>query len=151
MANALAASPPLYPSLQNSQLEGLVKYLRECTALDDRVLVSWFAPDVYFFAQRGFAAGSVALFGEHWSETRFQVRSVELLASQSVPVIITQNDDKEFFRSYPLLVQYLNEHYQNMGATNFDSPPTDGGRYTLFVRRDRQPARTHPITLMPCF
>jgi hypothetical protein len=55
---------------------GLVAYLRDCTAPDQRVLLTWFAPDIYFFAQRGFA-GSVDYFGGHWSEPRFQRRILQ--------------------------------------------------------------------------
>ena len=72
VARGLRESPPLLDRLQKDDKLGIVRYLRECTGRRDRVLIGWFAPDIYFFAQRGFAAGAVAFFGQHWSEPRFQ-------------------------------------------------------------------------------
>jgi hypothetical protein len=151
VAGGLRESPPLLGRLQKGEQLGIVRYLRECTGRNDRVLLGWFAPDVYFFAQRGFAGGAVAFFGQHWSESRFQARSVEILASQSAPVVILLNGDKLFPQSYPILMQYLDEHYQNVGATNFDDAQNGGGRYSLLVRRDRRADRVHPVTGLPCF
>jgi hypothetical protein len=151
VARGLRESPPLLDRLQKGEQLGIVKYLRECTGRGDRVLIGWFAPDVYFFAQRGFAGGAVAFFGQHWSEPRFQARSVEILASQSAPVVILLNGDKLFPQSYPILMQYLDEHYQNVGATNFDDAQNGGGRYSLLVRRDRRADRVQPVTGLPCF
>ena len=151
VARGLRESPPLLDRLQKGEQLGIVRYLRECTGRTDRVLIGWFAPDIYFFAQRGFAAGAVAFFGQHWSEPRFQARSVQLFASQSVPVVILRVGDKEFPQGYPLLMQYLEDHYQNVGATNFDDAQNGGGRYSLLVRRDRRADRVHPVTGLPCF
>ena len=66
----LTASRP--PQISNRAIAGLVRYLRECTAPTDRVLATWFAPDLYFYAQRGCAARRVALCGGHWSEPRVE-------------------------------------------------------------------------------
>jgi len=151
VANGLRDSPPLLERLQKGEQLGIVKYLRECTGRNDRVLIGWYAPDIYFFAQRGFAGGAVTFFGQHWSEPRFQARSVEILASQSAPVVILLNGDKLFPQSYPLVMQYLNEHYENLGATNFDDARNGSGRYSLLVRRDRRAERVHPVTGLPCF
>jgi hypothetical protein len=151
VAGGLRESPPRLDRLQKGEQLGIVRYLRECTGRSDRVLIGWFAPDLYFFAQRGFAAGAVAFFGQHWSEPRFQARSVQLLASESVPVVILLAGDKLFPRSYPLLMQYLDEHYESLGATNFDDARNGGGRYSLLVRRDRRADRVHPATGLPCF
>jgi len=151
VANGLRDSPPLLERLQKGEQLGIVKYLRECTGRNDRVLIGWYAPDIYFFAQRGFAGGAGTFFGQHWSEPRFQARSVEILASQSAPVVILLNGDKLFPQSYPLVMQYLNEHYENLGATNFDDARNGSGRYSLLVRRDRRADRMHPVTGLPCF
>ena len=151
VAGGLRESPPRLDRLQKGEQLGIVRYLRECTGRSDRVLIGWFAPDLYFFAQRGFAGGAVAFFGQHWSEARFQARSVQLLASESVPVVILLAGDKVFPQSYPILMQYINDHYEDAGTTNFDDPRNAGGRYSLLVRRDRRADRVHPVTGLPCF
>jgi hypothetical protein len=151
VARELRESPPPLDWLQRGEQMGLVRYLRDCTGRADRVLLGWFAPDIYFFAQRGFAGGAAAFFGRHWSEPRFQARSVRLLASQSVPVVVLLAGDELFPQSYPQLMQYLRDHYENVGATNFDDAQNGNGKYSLLVRRDRRADRVHPVTGLPCF
>jgi len=147
----LAASPPRYETMPSSRYVQMVQYLRECTSPRDRVLLAWFAPDVYFFAQRGFAAGMAAVFGAHWSEPRFEERSLRIFAAQSVPIVIVRATDESFERSYPLTARYLHDHYHAAGTTDFGDPDIDAGGYEVLIRNDRAPTRRHAPTSMPCF
>jgi hypothetical protein len=147
----LSESPQRLDRIPNRSIAGLVRYLRECTAPTDRVLVTWFAPDVYFYAQRGFASGVVAHFGGHWSEDRFAERSVDTLARQSAPVIITRTGDDRFKADYPLLARFLDEKYTLAGTTDFDDAEIGPGGYSVWTRRDRPASRTYADTSIPCF
>jgi hypothetical protein len=149
LVTILSASPPSL--LPNSDLRGMVTYLRECTGPDERVLAIGFLPDLYFFAQRGFVGSSV-FFGGHWSESRFERRVIEGLASHASPVAIveTQRAD-DVAREYPGLEQYLGEHYVKAGETSFGSPGVDPDEYTLFTDKTRIPSHTHLASGMPCF
>ncbi len=147
---AWASSPPGEPALPNSHYAGMVKYLRECTEPRDRVVVGWFAPEVYFFAQRGFA-GMPFILGEHWSEPRFQERAVRALASQSVPIVILRTDDEWFASRQPLIARFLDEHYVLAGTTDFGDVDVGPDGYTVMVRRDRVATHDHAITSLPCF
>ena len=129
---------------------GMVRYLRECTRPNDKILARWFVPELYFLAQRGFAAGMVVTFGGHWSEPRFQTRSVQALESESVPIIIALAGDEKVLDEYPFLTRYIEEHYTVAGRTNFDGPDPDG-TYLVLVRKDRPPSRTDSRTSLPCF
>jgi hypothetical protein len=141
-------SPPSGRALPNSHLIGMVSYLRECTSVKDRLFAPWFAPELYFFAGRGFV-GSVATFAGHWSEPRFQERIIDAFVSHSVPVVIIETaHHDDFVAQYSLVGQYLDEHYRVAGTTDFGNPE---GNYTLLVEKDRLPSRTHPATGMPCF
>ncbi|HEU4695115.1 MAG TPA: hypothetical protein VFS23_42405, partial [Vicinamibacterales bacterium] len=151
LVGTLAATPPRPDVLPNGEVIGLLEYVRACTSPRDRLLLGWFAPEIYFFAQRAFAAGIAATFGEHWSEPRFEARSLQLLASQSVPIIITLTGDRAFPGKYPGFERYLAEHYENLGRTDFTSTPNEKGPWTLFVRRSPPPSRTHAVTSLPCF
>jgi hypothetical protein len=142
-----AESPPSSRAVPNSHLIGMVSYLRECTSVEDRLFAPWFAPELYFFAGRGFV-GSVATFAGHWSEPRFQERIIDAFVSHSVPVVIIEtaaHDD--FVAQYSLVGQYLDEHYRVAGTTDFGNPE---GNYTLLVEKNRLSSRTHPPTGMPC-
>ena len=148
---ALSASPSQQGAMSNRAIVGLARYLRECTAPTDRVLATWFVPDLYFYAQRGFAARSVALFGGHWSEPRFEGRSVDALATQSVPIILTKTGDKQFADDYPAIVGYLREEYDLAGTSSFGNPDVGPDGFSVWVRRDRTFDRTYADTTFPCF
>jgi hypothetical protein len=148
---ALLASPPDPDIIGGREFTGMVRYLRECTGPTDRILATWFAPEVYFFAQRGFAAGLVVMFGGHWSEPRFQERSLQSLASHPATIIIHRTGDVSVGQEYRLLAQYLGEHYRNAGTTDFSGGQSGEGSFTVVVRKDHVPTSTHPTTSMPCF
>jgi hypothetical protein len=146
----MAATPPLITTLPNAHLWGLVAYLRECTAPTDRVFAPAFVPELYFFAQRGFAGGVVATFGGHWSEPRFERRTVDALSSQSVPIVILESGETEAFAAtYPALDRYLREHYVKAGEMTFEVP--DARTYQVLARRDRRPVRIDDRLSLPCF
>ena len=146
-----ASSPPPFDGIPNRAIEGLARYLRECTAPTDRLFATWFVPDLYFYAQRGFAGRSVALFGSHWSEERFQRRSVEALASQSVPIVITLTGDTRFPKDYPLITAYLQNQYSLAGTSDFGDVDIVKNGYSVWVRNDRRATETYGATPIPCF
>ena len=142
MVTVMAATPPLITTLPNAHLWGLAAYLRECTGPADRVFAPSFVPELYFFAQRGFAGGVVATFGGHWSEPRFERRTVDALSSQSVPIVIFESGETEAFAAtYPALDRYLREHYVKAGEIHVRGP----GRTRLSrVRPPRSTSRSPP-------
>jgi len=138
--------------MPENRTNALAGYVRDCTGPVDRVLATWFVPELYFFAQRGFAAGMVVTFDGQWSEHQYQQRSVELWSRQSVPIVIVKTDEYEDFRvRYSLLDTYLREHYAVTGRTNFGDPEMNDAGYTVWTHTDRAPVRTHPTWRMPCF
>ena len=147
-----ASPPPMGDALPSASLAGLVSYLRECTTPEDRVYVSWFVPELYYYAQRGFAAGMAVTFGSHWSEPRYQQRMVEKVASESVPVVILQMSSyNEFWNLYPAFDRHLQAHYRVAGETDFGNRDVGPTGYRVLVRSDRMPAGVHPASSMPCF
>jgi hypothetical protein len=149
---AVAQSPPTTDTMPYRKLTGLIGYLRDCTTRNDRVYASWFVPDLYFYAQRGFAGGMVVTFGGHWSEPRYQQRIVDAFAAQSVPVVIIDaNNYSDFQAFYPEVDRYLQAHYRVAGETDFDNPDVGPRGYRVLVRNDREPLRSHPASAMPCF
>jgi hypothetical protein len=150
LMTVMAATPPLITTIPDAHLRGLVAYLRECTSPADRVFAPSFHPELYFFAQRGFAGGVVATFGGHWSEPRFERRMIDALSSQSVPLVIFDSGETQSFAaSYPALDRYLREHYVKAGESTFDA--SDAHPYQVFAHRDRPPVRLHSRSSLPCF
>lgn len=149
--NAWAISPPPLEAIPNRAIAGLARYARECTAPGDRLLATWFVPDLFFYAQRGFAGRIVALFGSHWSEERFERRSVEALASQSVPIVFTRTGDERFREDYPQIDAYIRNSYSLVGTSNFGDADIGQDGYSVWVRRDRRANDTYDGTPFPCF
>jgi hypothetical protein len=131
---------------------GMVRYLRECTNPDDRVYASWFVPELYFYAQRGFAAGVSVTFGGHWSEPRYQERMVGILSAQQAPILLVQagsyDDFQNTFRAFN---DYLQKRYQVAGETSFGDSGAPAGAYLVLTDRSRVPSGTHTESSMPCF
>jgi hypothetical protein len=150
LVRELSASPPRPGLVEGGAFPKMVRYLRECTNPKDKVLARWFVPALHFFAQRGFAAGMVVTFGGHWSEPRFETRSLQALEAESVPIIIALAGDERVRDEYPLLTAYIDQHYKVAGRTNFDSPDP-AGDYLVLVRADRPPVRMDALTGLPCF
>jgi hypothetical protein len=148
----LAAMPPTEDALPRRRDAQVIAYVHECTQPSERVFASWFFPELYWFAQRGFAGGMVVTFGGHWSEPRFQERAVRAFAAQQVPIVLLDNARyPEFQQSYPSLDGYLAAHYRDAGASNFGDAAVPPDAYRVLVSRDRAPVRIDPAWGLPCF
>jgi hypothetical protein len=122
---------------ESGALGGLSAYLHACTPPDARVLVTWFAPEVFFFAERGFAGGMAVFLGNHWSSDADQRRTVEQLASQQVPLVVMQSASAAEMRlTFPRIATYLDETFRPAGASSFDDPRVGADGYQVLIRKD---------------
>jgi hypothetical protein len=139
--------PPDATLLPKGQLTPLVNYVHDCTRPTDRVLATWFVGELYFFSGRGFAAGLPVMFGDHWSELRYQRRSLELLEKQSVPLIL-MSDREEGLNpaSYPFLWNFIRAHYERSSEIKLVDETVQ-----LWVQRGRPVERRWGKTALPCF
>jgi hypothetical protein len=138
MSSELRDSPPrteYFPD--GAALSGLAEYLRACTPPGSRVLLTWFAPEVYFFAGRGFAGGMAVVLGSHWSSEDDQRRTIAQLESQSVPLVIVQTESEASFRAnFPLVAADVDRNYRVASTTRFGDRRVSGGGYRVLIRRD---------------
>ncbi len=133
---AAAASPRSGFFPNDGALAGLTTYLRACTSPDARVLVTWFAPEVFFFSQRGFAGGMAVFLGTHWSSAADQHRTIGLIESQAVPLAIIEAASLDDFRStYDRVAAHLDAAYREAGATSFGDPRVADDGYRVLIRR----------------
>ena len=148
----LAGSPPLqvfFPD--DAALGGIAAYLRTCTRANARVLVTWFAPEVFFFGERGFAGGMAVVLGEHWSSDVDQRRTIEQMRSQRVPLAIVQTASEDTFRStFPLVAAYLDAEYRVGGETSFGDRRVAADGYRVLIRRDVTGVAVEGGSELPC-
>jgi hypothetical protein len=126
----------------------VARYLAECTAPDDLVLMGTYADEIPYYARRRFAAGQ-GLFAFGFSRGEADQRlALERLQRQSVPVAVMDADyEHEFGHNYPLLASHLAHHYRDLGVI-----PTGGEpRFRLFVEAARRPRGVDPRLGIPCF
>jgi hypothetical protein len=145
----LAQSPPSTALMPAGRTLGLVEYVRACTRPTDRLLATWFAPDVYYFSERGFAGGMVVFFGGHWSSPADQRTTVARLRREPVPIAVAEmRSYPEFQRDFPLIDRYLQSAYDVAAQSSLDDPE---GEYRIFVRKGAVQTGVSPRDGLPCF
>jgi hypothetical protein len=128
-------------------LPTVVTYLDACTAPSDRVLVTWTAPEYYFFARRPFGAGHALFLPAGFRTTRDQDLMMERLAKHRVPIVLVNEDSRgQFAAAYPLLDEYLQWAYAPGGRFVH----YDGSRITIAVHRSLRAARAFGPEGWPC-
>jgi hypothetical protein len=127
---------------------GVSRYLAECTAPDDRVLMGLYADEIPYFARRLFAAGQ-SYFAFGFLRTDADQRlALERLNRQSVPVVITALDyDGEIAADYPLVSRYISTRYREAGILRAGGQPY----LRVFVDIMRTPRGTDSVSGLPCF
>ena len=123
------------------ELRDAVRYLNSCTSRDDAVMLTWAAPEFYFFAQRRFAAGH-ALFlpPDAFTTVHDRERMLAQIHRERIPVVlINETRRAEFARAYPEIDRYITEGYAPAG--HFDI--RDGSTITVAIGRQFKGDRTY--------
>jgi hypothetical protein len=125
------------------------RYVAECTAPNDYLLVTGYAPELPVLARRRFAAGLGTLSLSLYTSDADQRLALDRLGRQSVPIVLADAApfDDEFVHDYPLLAQYLSTHYRQAGTIDVD----DDRRFRVFVDAGLTPRRRDPHLGLPCF
>ena len=147
----LAGSPPSDAWAPTRRNVPLATYVRECTRPEDRLLVTQFQPDLYFFAGRAFAGDQIFFFPRYRSSPLDQERTLARLQAQSVPIVLSpiRRYEADFEPEFRLLHDHLVAHYQLMREVSFDE--TDPVVYAVLVDRRLVPTRTYEPLSLPCF
>ena len=133
---------------QGSDLRTVTRYVLDCTAPSDRVLVTWFAPDLFYYAERGFAGGQVYLDPGWHASAADQRLTIERMQRQSVPIVLGRRDLVEEFRQeFPLVYDYVQARYRLAAELAFGEEQS----YLIFVDGRRDPDAEHPDLGLPCF
>jgi hypothetical protein len=125
------------------------RYVAECTAPNDYLLVAGHYQEIPVFARRRFAAGQPTVSLSFYTSEGDQRRALARLERQSVPIVLADAGEFEegFVSDYPLLAQHLAGTYREAGTIVVDDEP----RFRVFVDAHRQPTRMDPHLGLPCF
>jgi hypothetical protein len=130
------------------ELPAAVRYLNACTRRDDAVLLTWAAPEYYFFSRRRFGAGH-ALFlpPDAFTTEHDQERMLAQIRRERIPVVlINETRREEFAKAYPEVERYVADHYTPAGQFNI----RDGSRITVAIGRRFKGSGTYEAEGWPC-
>jgi hypothetical protein len=130
------------------ELPEAIRYLNACTTPDDAVLLTWAAPEYYFFAKRRFGAGHALFLPPDAFATRHdQDLMVARMRAQRIPIVlINETRRKEFADTYGEVDRYLKQEYVAAGQFAI----REGSEVTIAMRRDLTPARVYGAGRWPC-
>lgn len=126
-----------------------IQYLDACTGPQDRIWVTWLAPEYYVFARRGFGAGLPSFQVPH-SHTmpEDQAQMIARLDRDAVPIVlINESARSEFAAAYPQLEEYLRTHYSSPSG---EFTIYDGSLISIAVRRGLRATSTYGSEAWPC-
>jgi hypothetical protein len=149
VAEGLYAEPPVtWTDKPVERSIAVSRYLAECTAPDDRVLLATFADEVAYFARRRFAGGQRRFTSNVLTSEADQRNVLRRLSGQSVPVVVTDmNYEHEFVIDYPLVARHIESHFRDVGEIKTDGRPI----LHVWVEKSRHAVRTDPVLGFPCF
>ena len=125
-----------------------VHYVQQCTSPRDHLLVTWSAPEYYFFAQRPFAAGHALFLARDLVRSDAEEQKMlNRLATQRVPVVLINEAQRPWFRTvYPMVDAYLERQYVAAGSYRAH----DDTEIVIAVRRDLRATTRYGEGQWPC-
>lgn len=145
----LLTSPPFdaWSAVGSARYE-IVRYVRTCTPPDEPLLVLWFAPDLYYYADRPFA-GRLGFYMEgYWTSARHEQLNLEALRrDRPVLAIVEAGREKTDLYTYPVLLGHLARRYHLIGELT----SVDGRVLRVMARNDRVPMSIDPDLGWPCY
>jgi hypothetical protein len=145
----LAADPPLsYWDGHRAPVSiQLAQYARDCVPASERLLVLWFAPEIYYYADRLMAPRHVVFVPGYQQLSLEQRLTLAKIERHAPPVAFANGALDESTREvYPAVVDYVHRHYDVKGTLE-----DDGERYLILARRDRPAVRAYGEEGWPCY
>src|SRR5688572_4178059 len=121
------------------------EYLRACTAPQDRLLYTWYSPELYLVADRGFAGDHRRIYRQlaGWE----QARTLARLQQERVPFVIIPLPRREWLQqSNPDIWRYIQSRYVPMTTI----PPGDANGYQILRESSWTGTTVYRQTNWPC-
>ena len=121
------------------------EYLQACTKPQDRLLFTWYSPELYIVAKRGFAGDHRRIYRRlsDWE----QARTIARLRQERVPFVLIPLPRKTWLQeSNPEIWRYIADRYVPMATL----PPGDAEGYEILRESAWTGTSTYPETGWPC-
>jgi hypothetical protein len=125
-----------------------VQYIRDCTAPRDPMLVLWFAPDLYYFAERPFAGRFAFYLEGYWGSADELQANLDAIERDRPAIVLMESGRRTTdLYTYPRLLAYVDAAYHRIG----DLAANDGTSIHVLARNDRVPSSIDPNLGWPCY
>ncbi len=124
----------------------LAQFASECLPSSERLLVLWFAPEIYYYADRLIAARHL-FYDSGYQDIEQELRlSFEKVTRYAPPLVYATGELDTYTRTlYPRVVDYVHRNYELIGAIE-----DNGRRYQVFLRKDAAVVRRFGEHEWPC-
>jgi hypothetical protein len=126
----------------------VVTYLQACTEPDARILALTFAPELFFYARRGFAGGLVTLTPGTYVTSRHSTLLMNRLSREDVPLVVLDSEtEHEVRRGYVRIADHLSSRYHPIATF----PVSGDKRFIVLAENGRPSVRDYGPERLPCF
>jgi hypothetical protein len=149
IAARLESSPPSRLEAGQAELATarLAEYVRRCVAPRDRILVLWYAPEIYYEADRLMAGRHLYFFPTFAKVEGEQQRELQKVMRFKPPLVLTDSASSIAARkAFPALVRYIDGNY--VTGAEFGG---EDDRFSILIRRDSPPPARDAVTGWPCY
>ena len=124
----------------------LAQFASECLPPSKRLLVLWFAPEIYYHADRLMAARHLFYESGYQDIEREQRLTLEKIQRYAPPLVYATGELDTYTRTlYPGVVDYVHRDYELIGAIE-----DNGRRYQVLLRKDASVVRRFGEHEWPC-
>ena len=148
VAGRLSSSPPIeYWRRRNPEdTLRLAAYAHDCLSPSDRILVLWFAPEIYYYSDRLMAGRHLHFlpeFGALLHERQMELDKIR----RTPPQIVFSRSGFEGAarRAFPEAMDVIASGYHVAGSLG------GSDRFQILVRNDRTPVRSYGDDQWPCY
>ena len=137
--------PGPVPSNPSAVLLPFIEYVRACTSPQDRLLYTWYSPEFYVVADRGFAGDHRRIYRRltGWE----QARTLARLQQERVPFVIIPIPRRQWLQqNTPDIWRYIQSHYVPMAMI----PPDDAEGFQILRESAWAWTSVYPQTDWPC-
>jgi hypothetical protein len=144
----LMSNPPIaYWQNRNPEVTlRLAAYARECVPESERILVLWFAPEIYYYSERLMGTRHAFFLAQFADLPHERAMELERVRRARPAIVFTKaNSDRAAREAFPEMIELVGREYHAVGAID------DGDRYQILVRNDRVPVREYGNDRWPCY
>ena len=125
-----------------------VRFIRDCTREREPLLVLWFAPDLYYYADRPFG-GRLGFYMEgYWTSPDHERANIAAIdRDRPLLAVVEAGREATDLYTYPQLLEYIDRHYSPIG----ELPSPGGNAIRVLARTDRQPVSIDAELGWPCY